>query len=143
MAPVALKFTVLLIFAAASGVLANPSFLRPSIAEEQQWPHANEQQFADEQQFAEEQQIVDQQAYPPWLRADEQQYYAGEQQIVDQQRRPPWLENNVARVMMPRCNSISVFFVRVTVCQQTATQCGSVSVIAPSTDVNVNVCRRG
>ena len=64
MAPVALKFTVLLIFAAASGVLANP-FSYPPYVEEQQWPYENEQQFADEQQFAEEQQIVDEQQPPP------------------------------------------------------------------------------
>ena len=125
MAPTALKFTVLLIFAAASEVLANPSLPLPP------WLRADEQQYVEEQQFAEEQQIVDQ-----------------------QKMRPPWLDNNLVRVMevmkqevQPRCNTkfvpTSYGNLIQTICQQTATQCGSVSLITPYTSVFANLCKRG
>ena len=43
-----------------------------------------------------------------------------------------------------RCHPVTVFFVSVGVCQQTATECGSVTVkVGTWADVDVQICRKG
>ena len=87
----------------------------------------------------------------------------GQQQFSEEQERPPWLHNQfveqqqwmsqldkstiaqeIARAeQQARCHPVTVFFVSVAVCQQTATECGSVTVKTPWADVDVQLCKKG
>ena len=138
----ALKFTVLLIFVAASAVFANPAYppwQQQQFSEEQQAPYnpfAEEQQGVWDNQFAEEQQGVwDNQI------AEQQRYW--ENQFVSLNK--DTIAQEIARAeQQALCHPITVFFVSVRICQQTATQCGRVAVsVAHWADVDVQICRQG
>ena len=173
----ALKFTVLLIFVAASAVFANPAFpfaVEQQFSEEQQIPYSQfsaEQQepynqFADEQQrpynqfsaeqqgpynqFAAEQQgpynqFAAEQQGPYNQFVEEQQFAEEQQQYWSQYVNKYTIAQEIAKAeQQALCHPITVFFVSVKICQQTPTQCGSVSVkVAHWADVDVQICRKG
>ena len=112
MAPVALKLTVLLVFVAPS---TNPAFPHAEELQRPPWSRTEEYQFVEEQQWpcAEQQQITE------------------EQQILSCLDNRVLLANAMKQAeMQVRSNAITVPFVsiKVEVCQQTATECGSVTV---------------
>ena len=150
----ALKFAVLLVLVAASTVFAYPPWVQ-QFSEEQERPPWLDNQFAEKQQISEEQER------PPWL--DNQ--FADKQQFSEEQQRPPYLDTPYAEQQQiwlsrldkstiaqeieraeqqARCHPVTVFFVSVGVCQQTATECGSVTVkVGTWADVDVKICRKG
>ena len=112
-----LRFTVLLIFVAASAAFANPF---P--------PYSEAQQFSEEQQL------------PPWQANSEAQQFSEKQQW------PYTIAQEIAKAEnLSPCSALGVpGSYWITMCPMTATHCGVVHVtIGQATYVNVAFCKEG